>query len=245
MEILLKKIELLMGTSPFIGAGQFGSRARYYYEMFWNRIENMVKLFMIAIDLGFDGIQAIAYPRILDALEVARKKTGKHIPIIASVPPQSIQESLWNLSDMKAEVVLAHGAITDNAIMTNDYDVLTRFAKRVRDISAIPGAATHNPNETLPKLLGSDLDLQYLLTPLNAIGKFVNDLESLLNLINENDSGQKIIAMKPLAAGEIVPQQAFDFLFQQKGVDAIAVGITSVEEAKEIMEIVKAFREVV
>lgn len=231
-----------MGTSPFMGAGQFGNRSRIYYETFWNKPENMVRLFMVAIELGFDGIQAVAYPRILDALYVARQKTGQHIPIIASVPPREIQESLWNLADMKAEVVLAHGAITDKAVMSNDFDALANFAKQVRNF-AIPGAATHSPNETLPRLLKSDLELEYLMTPLNAIGKFVNDLEDLLKIINENGSNTKIIAMKPLAAGEIAPQEAFDFLFQQKGVDAIAVGITSIEEANEIAEIVNSLRE--
>jgi hypothetical protein len=232
-----------MGTSPFMGAGQFGSRSRVYYEMFWNKPENMIKMFIAAIELGFNGVQVVAYPRILDALYVARKKTGKHIPIIASVPPREIQESLWNLADMNAEVILVHGTITDKAVISNDYEVLAKLTKQIREISAIPGAATHSPNETLTKLLQADLDLEYLMTPLNTIGKFVNDLEGLLKIINENGSNTKIIAMKPLAAGEIAPQEAFDFLFQQKGVDAIAVGITSKEEAEEIMEIVNAFRE--
>lgn len=242
MEILLKKIEVYIGTSPFMGAGQFGSRSRIYYEKFWNQPENMIKLFMAAIELGFDGVQAVAYPRILDALYVAREKTGQHIPIIASIPPREIQESLWNLADMKAEVILIHGAITDKALTSNEYEVLAKLTKQIRDISAIPGAATHSPNETLPKLLQSDLDLEYLMTPLNAMGKFVNDLEGLLKIINENGSNTKIIAMKPLAAGEITPQEALEFLFQQN-IDAVAVGITSKDEAKEIMEIVNTLRE--
>ena len=91
-------------------------------------------------------------------------------------------------------------------------------------------------------MLQSDLDLEFLMTPLNAIGKFVNDLEGILKVINENSSNTKIIAMKPLAAGEITPQEALEFLFQQK-IDAIAVGITSTDEAKEIMEIVSNLRE--
>jgi hypothetical protein len=237
----LKKIEIYMGTSPFMGAGQFGNRSRIYYETFWNKPENMVRLFMEVIELGFDGIQAVGYPRILDALYVARQKTGQHIPIIASVPPREIQESLWNLADMKTEVILIHGAITDKAVVANDYETLEKLIKHIRDNSAIPGAATHSPNEILPKLLQSDLDLEYLMTPLNAIGKFVNDLEGLLKVINENSSNTKIIAMKPLAAGEITPQDALEFLFQQK-IDAIAVGITSTDEAKEIMEIVNTLR---
>ena len=237
----MKKIEVYMGTSPFMGAGQFGSRSRVYYETFWNKPENMIKLFMAAIELGFDGIQAVAYPRILDALYVAREKMGQHIPIIASVPPREIQESLWNLAEMKTEVVLAHGSITDKALISNDFDALEKFAKQVREF-AIPGAATHSPNETIPKLLQSDLDLEYLMTPLNERGKFVNDLEGLLKVINENGSNKRIIAMKPLAAGEIAPQEAFDFLFQQN-IDAVAVGITSKGEATEIMEIVNTLRE--
>ncbi len=237
----MKKIEVYMGTSPFMGAAQFGSRSRVYYETFWNKPENMIKMFMTAIELKFDGIQAVAYPRILDALYVARENTGQHIPIIASVPPREIQESLWNLADMKAEVVLAHGAITDKALMSNDYETLAKFTKQVREF-AIPGAATHSPNETLPKLLQSDLDLEYLMTPLNAMGKFVNDLEGLLKVINENGSNTKIIAMKPLAAGEINPQEALEFLFQQN-IDAVAVGITSKDEATEIIEIVNTLRE--
>lgn len=35
---------LLLGTSPFIGAGQFGAKASYYYSTLYKKPHNMYKI---------------------------------------------------------------------------------------------------------------------------------------------------------------------------------------------------------
>ncbi|MFQ6074099.1 MAG: hypothetical protein ACE5KC_02655, partial [Candidatus Bathyarchaeia archaeon] len=47
---------ILLGTSPFIGSGQFGSRAASYYEHFYGHPENIAKIILAAVDLGVTGV---------------------------------------------------------------------------------------------------------------------------------------------------------------------------------------------
>ena len=42
---------ILLGTSPFIGAGQFGIRAQFYYEHFYQNPGNIVKIVIKAVGL--------------------------------------------------------------------------------------------------------------------------------------------------------------------------------------------------
>ncbi len=48
---------ILLGTSPFIGSGQFGSKASLYYTHFYENPQNIVKVMCKAVDLGVTGFR--------------------------------------------------------------------------------------------------------------------------------------------------------------------------------------------
>jgi hypothetical protein len=59
------------GTSPFIGAGQFGSRASSYRSLFFDNVLNMV----YSVELGLPCVQFLAVDRVLDALGESKRQS--------------------------------------------------------------------------------------------------------------------------------------------------------------------------
>jgi len=65
-----------LGTSPFIGAGQFRNRASAYRHLFFNNPDNMVKLMVYAAEIGVPCVQLLAVDRILDAFRESKRQSG-------------------------------------------------------------------------------------------------------------------------------------------------------------------------
>ncbi|MFQ5821567.1 MAG: hypothetical protein ACE5I5_16410, partial [Candidatus Heimdallarchaeota archaeon] len=66
---------LLIGSSPFIGAGQFGARSASYYKTFSNP-ENTAKILVTAADLGLPAVHIIPAANVMEGVRIAEKETG-------------------------------------------------------------------------------------------------------------------------------------------------------------------------
>ncbi|MGZ7135687.1 MAG: hypothetical protein ACXVHY_07390 [Methanobacterium sp.] len=77
----------LLGTSPFIGAAQFGHRARLYQLDLYNQPENITKIIKKSYQLGITGIQLIPYEPVVQALKWAIND-GCNLDIVGTVRPQ-------------------------------------------------------------------------------------------------------------------------------------------------------------
>jgi len=64
---------LMLGTSPFIGAGQFGMDAYEYRKQFFYNESNMKKLFIKSARLEVKAVQLIVYEPLVSALKEAAK----------------------------------------------------------------------------------------------------------------------------------------------------------------------------
>ena len=63
-----------LGTSPFIGAGQFGPLSADYYKRFYLNPLNMEEIIIKSVELGVPAVQAIAYERIIQAIKHVQDK---------------------------------------------------------------------------------------------------------------------------------------------------------------------------
>jgi hypothetical protein len=225
----------LLGTSPFIGAGQFGHRARLYQLDLYSNPENMLKIIRISYDMGVRGIQLLPYPPVIQALVMAREE-GMKIDIIGTVRPDQEKEDIKLLNSLDAKAMLLHAMITDQG----DWDFIDENLNRIREAEAIPGLVTHRPFHTTRRLLESpvkDLFELYML-PLNRLGYLMDceqnlekERSQLREMVLELD--KTIIGKKLLAAGIMTPQDAFEYLKTLDYVDMVAVGIASEKEAQE------------
>lgn len=225
----------LLGSSPFIAAGQFGHRARLYQLDLYNQPENIFNIIRKSFELGVQGLQLIPYPPVLEALEMARE-AGIQMKIMGTVRPGEETKDIKLLSNLGADAMLLHASITDSC----RWDNISSHLKLIRESGSIPGLATHQPFRTTRKLLKSPiLDLFSLyMVPINKLGYLMDteffmekERKEFADLMEKID--KTVIVKKTMAAGILTPQDAFEFLKTVNFADIITLGIAYKKEAEE------------
>jgi hypothetical protein len=228
--------KISLGTSPFIGAGQFGQLGQIWRLEFLHNAEKMAKLMIKCYENGAKGVEAIPAGRILDAISLA-----KGIYPDFTVLSSTLWESPANhylidkLVAADAKIIFLHGSISDQ----RDINLIKPLISRIRDAGKIPGIATHYPHRTIPFIHNTKLDCPAILLPFNIKGQFMGEQTTVEQLVDSLD--YFFVAMKPLAAGKIPPKKAFPYL-REHNISAVTVGMVSEEEIIEtIAEAKKIF----
>jgi hypothetical protein len=231
----------LLGTSPFIGAAQFGHRSRLYQLDLYNKPENILKIIKKSYELGITGIQLVPYEPVVKALNWAIDE-GCELNIVGTVRQDCENEDIELLTGLEASAMLIHGAITDKL----NYDFLAEKLENIRQTGAVAGLVTHRPFNTTKNLLESPIidSFDIYMVPVNKLG-YLMDVDRFMdkeraefrNLINKLD--KTIIAKKTMAVGILTPNDAFDYLKTLDYVDLMTVGIASEAEAEETFGLLK------
>jgi len=229
--------KVLLGTSPFIGAGQFGAKSYVYYRQFYENPKNIVKIIAECVKLGCNAVQLICSPPILTAVQEAVRATDTEIFIMGSTGLGEISNEIERMKQLKAQSIVTHGSYTDRVLNKNP-EKLRQTLQSIRD--GIAGIASHTPGTVIEKAAAIE-EVKLILVPFNKIGVFMDpSFEStLLAVESARRIGKKIIAMKSLAAGRLKPDEAFAFL--EGRVDGSAVGLTSVEEIKDTLKVASSY----
>ncbi len=224
---------VLIGSSPFIGAGQFGARSVDYYNTFSNP-ENIAKLLITAADLGLPAVHIIPYETVVEGVRIAEKETGITFYKSGSTLPDA-KASITELQQLGVDIVFIHGVITDRMNIHS----IQNIEEHILAKGMIPGVAIHN---TLPVLAWlrdhhESLTLKTILVPYNLSGTFVGDMGKAQRLMKELN--MNVFAMKPLAAGALPPEEAFQFVFETKLVKVAIFGVASEAEVQHSITAVK------
>jgi hypothetical protein len=222
---------LMLGTSPFIGAGQFGSKSLDYRKRFFDNPDNMTRLFVHSDSLGVKAIQLIGYQPLVAALMKAEEISGDFF-IAVTIPRGDFAANLDLVSPLEPEFVSVHAQFCDE----ND-PRLSEWIDMIRDTGAKPAASTHLPGATIPLL--DELGFDAYLAPVNTVGYGMEpDVESTLKALER--TRKAVIAIKPLAAGKVTPERSiFEYIYRYA--NSIAIGITSEEEMKETYSVALAY----
>jgi hypothetical protein len=230
---------VLLGTSPFIGAAQFGHRARLYQLDFYKHPENIFKIIRSSYEHGIKGIQIIPYEPVIEAVKLAISD-GCELNIVGTVRPGHENEDITLLSKLKSSAMLLHAEITDKM----DWNFLIDTLNAINEKKTLSGLATHQPFKTMKNLLTSPiLDLfEIFMLPVNKLGYLMDSMDygpservQLENLVKKLN--KKVIAKKILAAGILKPEEAFNYLKTLDYVDMITLGIASETEVRQTFEL--------
>jgi hypothetical protein len=218
---------LMLGTSPFIGAGQFGSKSLDYRRRFLDNPDNMTRLFVHSAILGVKAVQLVGYQPLVAALMKAQEISGDFF-VAVTIPRGDFATNLDLVSVLEPEFVSVHAQFCDE----ND-SRLNGWIDMIRDAGAKPAASTHSPGSAIPLL--DELGFEAYLAPVNTLGYGMEpDVESTRKALERTRNA--IIAIKPLAAGKVSPERSvFEYIYRYA--DSIAVGITSEEEMEETYSI--------
>jgi len=219
---------ILLGTSPFIGAGQFGSRASFYYTHFYENPKNIIKIIYEAVDLGVLGVQVLPYRPIFGALRAAERELKERLTVVGTIGPDDPIGNIHDFQGFNTVAMLLHGEITDK----RDSRKISELLNIVHATNCLAGLATHKPLSTLNWLLKTDLDIDMLMLPFNKLGMFM-DAKPIKVTGAIKQLGKPVIGKKVLAAGHLHPQDALKYVAQLGCINIVALGIASEQEARE------------
>ncbi|MEM2735916.1 MAG: hypothetical protein QXV45_06545 [Candidatus Bathyarchaeia archaeon] len=224
---------ILLGTSPFIGAGQFGRKAPSYYAKFYLNPGNILGIIRRAYGLGIDGIQLLPYGPVVKAVERALEE-GMELRIVGSVRLREAEGDISLLERLGAVAMIAHAEIAD----LRDRETLEGILNAIHETGRPAGLASHKPFRTLSWLEGLGLKHEILMVPVNAAGAFMDcrpeGLAALLKRL-----GKFVIAKKALAAGSLPPAEALTYVASLDCVNSVALGVASEKEVDETMALAK------
>jgi len=219
---------ILLGSSPFIGAGQFGSKASFYYSHFYRNPKNIAKIILKAVDLGVTGVQAFPYRPIFSALKAVERELKEKLTIVATIGLNNPLNDIRDFKELNTVAMLLHAEITDK----RDLRKISELLNRVHAVGSLAGLATHKPFSTLNWLLEADIDVDLLMLPFNKLGMFM-DADSVRVAEAIERLGKPVIGKKILGAGHLPPQDALSYVARMGCIDIVALGIASEREAEE------------
>lgn len=211
------------GTSPFIGAGQFGLKGIKWREKFLYNPSAMVEILETSYQAGAKGIEAVPVGKIIDAARIMVETHNDYIVTGSTYPGKD--PGIEALMSIGAKLIFVHGLISD----TKGKKLLTL----IDDISSrgvIPGIAAHDPVNTINYVIENSLNIKTFLIPFNASGEFIENVENLEKLV-DNTPNYYFIAMKTLAAGKIDPKTAYDYI-SKHNIHGVTIGMVNIQDAQ-------------
>ena len=134
-----------------------------------------------------------------------------------------------------AKLIFVHGIVSDRR-----GGKLLRLLDDISGYGIIPGIATHDPIPTVKYCIENSLSVRVFLIPFNANGMLMGDVKKL-ELIVDKTKNFHFIGMKTLAAGEIEPEVAYQYIANHN-ICAVTIGMVNKQQAVESTKIaLKAF----
>jgi len=221
---------VMVGTSPFLGAGQFGHRALLYRRTFYEKPENITALLeYCALELGVEGVQPIADPVIVDAILAV----DADLRCVTVVGLHDLTSELELAAALDSEAVLLHA----NRVDGRPVEDVCEDLDEVRENWGTVGIATHEPHVTLPRWESSGERVDVYMVPLNPLGAFMGDKETVETVLKNTET--VVVAKKVLAAGRLPPSEGIPYAARLA--DAMALGVTSRGEADETLTLAMKF----
>jgi hypothetical protein len=219
---------VMIGTSPFIGAGQFSGQAYEWRNKFLDFPEAMLEIMEASYEVGGRGFQAIPMGKICEAAKLMSEKYDDFIITGSTYPGKDPR--MEDLIEIECKIIFVHGMISD----TKGKELL-RLLDDISSRGIIPGMALHEPISVINYCIKNVVDVKAFLIPFNANGLYMDDQKDLEILV-DNTNQYSFIGMKTLAAGALSPELAFEYI-SKHNISAVAIGMVDLQEAKEATEV--------
>ena len=188
----------------------------------------MLKILEGSYSKGARGIEVIPSGRILEAAHIMSEIYSDYVITGSTYPSKN--SGIDALIKVGAKLIFVHGMISDNKGQK-----LLRLLDEINSYGVIPGIATHDPISTLRFCFENSLKVRAFLIPFNASGAFMGNKKKLEEIVDKTKNFY-FIGMKTLAAGEIKPEVAFQYITSHN-ICAVTIGMVTKDQAEESTEI--------
>lgn len=214
--------------------------------------KSMADILEVFFRAGVDTVMGLLErPHLSDAIKDAEDRTGvkaivvstPHIPFNRETPAKGfdtdeVARILDNTARLGATICMPHSCTTDAMVdrCTREVRQMDKVCRMIRERGMIPGLSTHLP-ETIIYADETELDVETYISIYNAMGFLMTiEVDWIANVIR--NARKPVMTIKPMAAGQIRPFQALNFVWNTiRPVDMVTVGTMTPDEAKELIEL--------
>jgi hypothetical protein len=207
----------------------------------------MADVLEVFLKSGVDTVMGPLHPLLLEGIQEAQQRAGQKIILMltpqfnvspdspASLEPEAVIAECKNAG---AAFCMPHQQVTDALLdrTTRRIRGIEYITALIRQYGMIPGLSTHLP-ETVVFCDENHYDIETYLQIYNAAG-FMMPVEVDWELRIILDAKKSVTAIKPLAAGRLIPLVGLCFVWNTlREQDLVAIGTTTPDEAKEVIEL--------
>lgn len=242
---------LIIGTNWFLGFSHTSPAKDHYIKEHMDRkaIADVMEVFFRA---GVDTIMGPSWlPVLREAIREAEDRTGVGA-IVISTPmfptgPRTpvdgfdldeIKRILDETMTYKPAFCMPHQATTDAMVdrCTRTIRKMDQLCELIRERDMVPGLSTHMP-EAIIYADETGLDVETYISIYNALGFLMQvEVDWIADIIQK--AKKPVMTIKPMAAGQIRPFQAFNFVWNTiREQDMVAAGCLSPLEAQEVIDL--------
>ncbi len=241
--------EVIFGTSPFLFAKQFGHRSRLYELDFQRQPENVAKILDKAYSMGVDTLMLQKSDELECAIDISIAN-GSKWRCVGFTTIENFDYSMELFAKYDTSCVIVDGFFVDDNLKEGNFDEIIKYLRLIKDAGFTAGIETRMPFTHLDLIANSEL-MDYfdvLMFPLNFYGYMMdcnflnNDNKALIKNLIGKFSDKKIVANRTLAAGVLMPSEAYNFIKDIDYLDCVCVGMAKISEVEETMEVINSVK---
>jgi hypothetical protein len=243
---------MIIGTNWMLGFSHCTpSKDKLIRELAGQR-KAMADILEVFFRAGVDTIMGlIEREPMADAIKEAEDRTGVKAIVVSTpifpvnretpekgIDPGEIERILDTEVRLGAHFCLPHQGTTDPLVdrCRREIRQMAPLCKAIRERGLIPGLSTHMP-ESIIYADETGLDVDTYISMYNAMGFLMQVEVDWISRIIAN-AKKPVMTIKPMAAGQIRPFQAFNFVWNTiRDCDMVTVGTLTPDEAKELIEL--------
>jgi hypothetical protein len=237
---------IVCGTNAFYGRSHFSEArdAEYANRCSDGYIKDVIRK---CVEYGVNAVESSANERIACLLSELRTEFQSDIRFVGSTRVdatsgmKSHPEKLTFLIEKRADICVIHAQVVDRPRRSAEIKGLRSLVARIHEAGLIAGISTHQVS-TIEVCESEDYGIDTYLFPLNITGYVYPGYEGSESVSERiaivQGTAKPFFLMKVLAAGRIPPDEGLQFALENsKPGDAITLGLSSIEEAEESLEL--------
>jgi hypothetical protein len=243
---------MIIGTNWFLGYSHTTDAKDTFIKDYVKDRKRMADIIEVFFRAGVDTIMGlIDVDPLADAIKDAEDRTGvKGIIVTTPGLPFTAEAAVKGFDLGQVEKVVAshakygsafflpHQSTTDAMVdrCTRQVRHMAPVCRLIRQYKMIPGLSTHMP-ETIVYADETGLDAATYISLYNSMGFLMQvEVDWIAQIIR--NAKQPVMTIKPMAAGQLRPFQALNFVWNTlRPQDMVTVGTMTPQEAAELVEL--------
>ncbi len=243
---------MIIGTNWFLGYSHCTpSKSSLIRQVVKGRRE-MADIIEVFFRAGVDTIMGpLEREEWADAVREAQDRTGVKgiivatptLPITPETPTKGfdvgeVERILDRDARLGASICMPHTSTTDAVVdrCTREVRQMDAVCAMIRERGMIPGLSTHLP-ESIIYSDETGLDVETYISIYNAMGFLMTVEVDWIAQVIQN-AKKPVMTIKPMAAGQIRPFQALNFVWNTiRPIDMVTVGTMTPDEARELIDL--------